>query len=140
MVKRELGAHALAMEHNKLRPFEIGMTVLLVAFLLLLAAGGFLWPEAAAIGFGIPLVDPLDAFYLRVKGDRDLGAALAVGALLWLGERRALGVLLSAFTIEPICDAILLISDPRGQLAHALLVHGSAAVYCVLLSWRLLRK
>jgi hypothetical protein len=140
MVAGRLGPQGQLMDNNTLRPFELWMSVLLVAFLLYLAAGGFLWPVAAADGFGIPLVDPLDAFFLRVKGDRDLGAALAVGALLWIRDRRALGTLLLAFTIEPICDAMLLISDPRGRLAHALVVHGSAAVYCAFLSWRLLRK
>lgn len=116
------------------------MSLLLVAFLLLLAVRGLWVPVDAASGFGIPLADSLDAFYLRVKADRDLGSALAVGALLWLGERRALGALVLALTIEPIFDAGLLIGDPRGKLAYALAVHGSAAVYGLFLSWRLLRK
>jgi hypothetical protein len=120
-------------------PIEYWASVLLVFFLLLLAAGALLVPIAAASGFGIPLVDPLDAFYVRVRGDRDLAGALALGVLLWLGQRRALGVWVGALTIEPIIDACLVIADPRGQLAYALAVHGSAAIYGLVLSWRLLR-
>lgn len=125
---------------NKLSRLEYWMSALLVVFLLILAAGGLFGPVAAASGFGIPLADPLDAFYLRVKGDRDLACALTVGALLWLGERRALGLLVAALTIAPIFDAGLLLTDPRGQPVYALAVHGSAALYGVFLSWRLLRK
>jgi len=123
-----------------LTPVELWMTVALVLFLLLLAALGTFVPVDAASGFGIPLADPLDAFYLRIKGDRDLGSALAVGALLWLGDRRALGAVILAMTIEPILDASLIIADPRGHLVQALTVHGSAVVYCMLLAWRLLRR
>ena len=121
-------------------PVEFWMSVLLILFLLWLAVVAFWNPVPGATGFGIPLLDPLDAFYMRVKGDRDLGSALAVAALLWLGDRRALGALVLALTVEPILDCFLVASDPRGQLSYALTIHGSAAVYGLLLSWRLLRK
>lgn len=144
-----LGArqHSGRMENTLTQPtmtargsLELWMTLLLAAFLLLLAANAFFAPIHNASGFGIPLADPLDAFYFRVKGDRDLAFGAAVLALLCLRERRALGWLVAAATLAPICDAFLSIADPRGHLGYALAVHGSAALYGALLSWRLLRR
>ncbi len=51
-------------------------------FILLLAARGLFVPAAAARGFGIPIENPADLFYLHVKGDRDLSTALITAALL----------------------------------------------------------
>lgn len=121
-------------------PLELWMTALLVAFLLLLTASALFAPVASATGFGIPLANPLDAFYFRVKGDRDLATAIAIIALACLRERRALGWLIAASTLEPIFDACLSIADARGHLGYALAVHGSAALYGAVLSWRLLRR
>jgi Domain of unknown function (DUF4267) len=119
---------------------DFWMIVLLASFLLVLAASAFFNPVASATGFGIPLANPLDAFYFRVKGDRDLASALAMIALTFLRERRALGWLIAAATLEPIFDALLSIGDARGHVGYALAVHGSAALYGAVLSWRLLRR
>jgi hypothetical protein len=121
-------------------PLEFWMTLLLLAFLLILAASAFFSPVASATGFGIPLANPLDAFYFRIKGDRDLATAVAIVALGCLRERRALGWLVAACTLEPIFDACLSIADGRGHVGYALAVHGSAALYSIVLSWRLLRR
>jgi len=121
-------------------PVEFWGSLLLVLFLLFLAVNAFFQPIAAASGFGVPLVDALDAFYLLVKSDRDLGSALALSALLWLGHRRALGLAVAGLSIEPIMDACLVSADSRGSVTYALAIHGSAALYAVFLSWRLLRR
>jgi hypothetical protein len=121
-------------------PLEFWMTGLLVLFLLLLAVRAGLQPVDAATGFGVPLDSALDGFYLRVKGDRDLACALMIAALLWLGERRALGVVVAAATLEPIADCALVIARAPSQLGYALAIHGSAALYAVVLSFLLLRQ
>lgn len=125
---------------RKHAPLEFWGSLLLVLFLLFLAANTLYQPIAAASGFGVPLVDARDAFYLLVKSDRDLGSALALCALLWLSHRRAMGLAVAGMSIEPIMDACLVSTDPRGSLTYALAIHGSAALYTVFLSWRLLRR
>jgi hypothetical protein len=124
----------------KTRSLEFYLTVGLILFLALLAFRGFWVPLDAARGFGIPLAHSADAFYLHVKADRDLSTAVALTLLLVLRQRRALAAFVAAALVQPICDAALVISDPRGDLAYALAVHGSAVLYGMLLLAVLVRR
>lgn len=119
---------------------EFWMSVLLVAFLFTLALRGLLAPDAAARGFGIAIEHPADLFYILVKGDRDLSSALALATLLIMRERRALGALVLVMTVQPVADFLLSVSDDRGRIVYALLIHMSAALYGWFLSYRLLRR
>lgn len=119
---------------------EIGLVALLGLFLAFLAIRGFVAPAEAVRGFGIPVVDSADLFYLRVKADRDLSSTAVLFLLLALGERRALGVFVAIATVQPLCDLALSLNDARGHASYAFPVHGSAALYCVVLSALLLRR
>lgn len=140
MVPAAHAAHDEPMNRLSPRSAAFVMTVVLAGFLFFLAARGLLAPGPAARGFGIAVVDPADLFYLHVKADRDLSSALALVGLLWVGHRRALGAFVAAATMQPVLDAALSIADPRGHVGYALLVHGSAAGYGVVLAWLLLRN
>jgi len=118
---------------------ELGLAAVLGLFLLFLALRGFVAPAEAARGFGIPVVDLPDLFYLRVKADRDLSSAAALFLLIALRERRGLGAFVGAATVQPLCDLALSLADARGHVGYALAVHGSAALYCAVLAALLLR-
>jgi len=75
--------------------------------MLFLGARGLFVPEAAARSFGLTVVDPGDAVWLRIKGDRDLSVALAMGLFLALRWRRALGALLLAIIAAPLLDCLI---------------------------------
>jgi hypothetical protein len=111
----------------------------LAAFMLFLGVRGLLAPEAAAHGFGLALVDPSDAVWLRIKGDRDLTTALAIGAFLALRWRRALGAFLLASISSPLLDCIISLSTPGHDTAFALSVHGGAAALVAVLGVVLFR-
>lgn len=119
---------------------ELGLALALGAFLLFLAVRGVGAPADAASGFGIPIRDPADLFYLRVKADRDLASAVTLLALTALRDRRALGIFVAAATLQPLSDLLLVASDARGHVGYALAVHGSAALYCLVLAALLLRR
>jgi hypothetical protein len=119
---------------------ESGLSVVLGLFILFLALRGFVAPAEAARGFGIPVVDSADLFYLRVKADRDLSSAAAIFTLLALGQRRGLGAFVAAASVQPLCDLVLSLADERGRAGYALAVHGGAALYCVVLATLLLRR
>jgi Domain of unknown function (DUF4267) len=119
---------------------ELVLVVALGLFLLVLAANGFLVPGPAARGFGIPIVDSADLFYLRVKADRDLTIGVVLLVLAALRERRALGALVAVATAAPLCDLALSLADARGRAGYALPVHGGAAIYCAVLALLLLRR
>jgi hypothetical protein len=108
--------------------------------MLFLAVRGLFAPEAAAHGFGFALVDPADAVWLRIKGDRDLSAALGLVIFLALRWRRALGALLLASVASPLLDCILSLSTPGHDTAFALSVHGGAAALVALLGVVLFRE
>jgi hypothetical protein len=116
------------------------MTAILALFMLLLAVRGFFASHAAATGFGIGIVDPADLFYLRVKGDRDLSTALALLALLALRRPLPLALFIGVATVQPIFDCLLVATHPRGSVAYALSVHGSAALYGIVLALLLWRE
>ena len=119
---------------------EFGLAAVLGLFLLFLALRGFVAPAEAARGFGVPVVDSADLFYLRVKADRDLSSAAALFLLLAVRERRGLGAFVGAATAQPLFDLALSLADARGDAGYALAVHGSAALYCVVLAALLLRR
>jgi hypothetical protein len=116
------------------------MTAILTLFMLLLAVRAFFVPHAAAVGFGIPAVNPTDLFYIRVKGDRDLSTALALMGLMALRRPLPLAIFIAAAIVQPLFDCLLVLTDPRGSAVYALSVHGSAAVYGVVLSLLLFRE
>jgi len=111
----------------------------LAAFMLFLGIRGLLAPEVAARGFGLTVVDPSDAVWLRIKGDRDVIAALGMGAFLALRWPRALGVLLLASLAAPLLDCIISLATPGHNTGLALSVHGGATVLVAVLGVVLLR-
>lgn len=110
------------------------------AFMLFLGVRGLLAPEAAAHGFGFAVVDPSDAVWLRIKGDRDLSAALGIGVFLALRWRRALGAFLLASIASPLLDCIISLSTPGHNTALALSVHGGATALVAVLGVVLFRE
>ncbi len=111
----------------------------LAAFMLFLGVRGLLAPEAAAHGFGFPVVDPADAVWLRIKGDRDLNAGLGIVVFLALRWRRALGALLLASIASPLLDCIISLSTPGHNTAFALSIHGGATALVAVLGAVLFR-
>jgi hypothetical protein len=62
--------------------------------LIALGVNGLLQPVAASRAFGLAVVNPLDAGFVRVKADRDLVTGLAVILFALLRMRKALSVFL----------------------------------------------
>jgi len=135
------GAMTSVASESRLSPRSLPfvLVIVLAAFLLLLAAMGFLAPLVAAHGFGVDLAAPADAFYLHVKADRDLALAAVLIALIAYARPAPLALFVGATCVAPVIDGLLVALDPRGHVGYALAVHGSAVVYgvvTVILLWR----
>jgi hypothetical protein len=115
------------------------LAALLAAFMLFLAARGFVQPLAAAKGFGLGLLDAGDAVFVWIKAGRDLGVGLILVALLALRMRAALAPVVFAACVMPLVDCLVTSTSDRGSVPYALMVHGSAVVYGLVLGAILLR-
>lgn len=103
------------------------LTVVLTAFMFVLAACAAFDPIGTAHGFGADLAAPLDAFYLHVKADRDFAIGLLLVGLLVYGRTTPLLIVCGALCVAPIVDCALVAA--RGLVGHALSVHGSAVAF-----------
>jgi hypothetical protein len=87
---------------------------------------------ATSAGFGFSAVSLGEA-----KGVRDIGSGLVVLALLWAGQRRALGAALLAFAFIPTCDAAIVLLN-GGAPAIAFGIHATTACFLLVLAGLLL--
>lgn len=90
-------------------------------------------PTTATLGFGAPL--PASganaAWWLRLKGARDIGAGLTVLALMAWGAPRGVGIILLVGAIVPVGDMLSILAA-RGSTKTAFGVHALTAVLMVL--------
>ena len=107
--------------------------------LVALGAIGLTRPGTAAEAYGLPIQDPRDFPFVRVKAVRDLAAGLGALTLLTMRERRALGAYLIATTLIPALDALLvLLSGTRKPWQVAM--HGGTGGFVLALGAALLRR
>ena len=114
------------------------LTLVLGAFMLFLSINTTLHPLSAGQGFGIPSTGADALPWLSVKAGRDLGIALALFGLVFTRQRLAAGVFVLATIVMPVVDALTVVRAGT-SLTYALCVHGSAALFGVLLGAALLR-
>jgi hypothetical protein len=110
----------------------------LVAFLLFLSARGALDPVGAADGFGLPVSSADAVPWLSIKAGRDLGVALMLLLVLLQRRRSLAGAVILASVVMPTVDGLTVIAHGARSVGYALSVHGSAAVYGLLLGGWLL--
>jgi hypothetical protein len=88
--------------------------------------------SATSAGFGFTAVS-----LGETKGVRDIASGLVVLALLWAGQRRALGAALLAFAFVPTCDvAIVLLNGGAPEIAFG--IHATTACLLLVLAGLLL--
>jgi Domain of unknown function (DUF4267) len=109
--------------------------VALLAALGIIAIGFmYLWePRVATHSFGLPLPEEGAniAWWLRLKGVRDIVSGLAVLALMAWGGPRTVGLVLLVEAIIPVGDMSLILAA-KGSTGRALGVHGLTAALMAL--------
>ncbi len=90
-------------------------------------------PTTATRSFGLPLPENGTniAWWLRLKGVRDIVAGLAVLAFMVFGAPREVGIILLVEAIIPIGDMLLILAA-KGSTKSAFGIHGLTAVLMVL--------
>ncbi len=110
-----------------------GLALLLALAIIAIGARYVASPMTAIRSFGLPLPEggANVAWWLRLKGVRDIASGLAVLALLaWSGSRAA-GIVLLVETIIPVGDMLLILAA-RGSARTAFGIHGLTASLMIL--------
>lgn len=87
--------------------------------LIALGVNGLIQPMAASNAFGLGIVHPQDAGYVRVKAVRDLVLGLTIGVFLLLKWKQALMMLALTSAIIPMLDGILVLTQPGGEFSYS---------------------
>jgi hypothetical protein len=90
-------------------------------------------PTTATRSFGLPLPEngANVAWWLRLKGVRDIAAGLTVLAFMAWGDLRGVGMVLLVAAIIPVGDMLLILAA-NGSTRSAFGIHGLTAVFMVL--------
>ena len=112
---------------------SIGLALFLALAIIAIGTQYLVNPRAATRSFGLPLPEAGAniAWWLRLKGVRDMASGLAVLAFIaWVGPRGTAIFLLVA-AIIPVGDMLLILAA-KGSTRSALGMHAPTAVLMVL--------
>ena len=111
----------------------VGMALLVALAIIAIGTQYVVSPRTATRSFGLPL--PEDganiAWWLRLKGVRDIASGLAVLALMAWGAPREVGLILFVLAIIPVGDMLLILAA-KGSTRSAFGMHAITAVVMVL--------
>jgi hypothetical protein len=111
----------------------LGMALLVALAIIAIGTQYVVSPRTATRSFGLPL--PEDganiAWWLRLKGVRDIASGLAVLVLMAWGAPREVGLILFVLAIIPVGDMLLILAA-KGSTKGAFGIHGFTAVLMVL--------
>jgi Domain of unknown function (DUF4267) len=90
-------------------------------------------PTTATRSFGLPLPEngANVAWWLRLKGVRDIASGVTLLAFMAWGDLRGVGIVLLAEAIIPVGDMSLILAA-KGSTRSAFGIHGLTAVLMVL--------
>ena len=109
-------------------------TALLLAFAIIAIGAQYVAsPTIATRSFGLPLPEAGAniAWWLRLKGVRDIAAGLTILALMAWGGPRAIGIILLVDAIIPVGDMLLVLAA-KGSAKSAFGIHGFTALLMIL--------
>ena len=112
--------------------FSLGVAVLVALAIIGIGAGYLTRPLAMAPSFGLPLAsnEASVAWWLRLKGVRDVASGVLVLAFIAAGGHWALGLVLLIAALIPLGDMSTILAA-QGRTATALGVHGVTAALMV---------
>jgi hypothetical protein len=118
-----------------MHPLALGMAALVALAIIGIGALYVSRPRAATQSFGLPLPEdgPNIAWWLRLKGVRDMAWGLAVLAMMVWGGAHMVGILLLVAALIPIGD-LLVILAAKGSARSAFGIHGVTALLMILVA------
>ena len=113
--------------------FSLGVALLAALAIIGIGVGYLVRPEAMAPSFGLPLPEggPRTAWWLRLKGTRDVVSGILVLAFMATGGGRSLGLVVLIAALIPFGDMSTVLAA-KGRTVTALSVHGVTAALMIL--------
>lgn len=113
--------------------FSIGVALLVAIGIIAIGIMYLSNPRAATQSFGLPLPEEGAniAWWLRLKGVRDIASGLVVLALMVWGGPRMVGIALLIEAIIPAGDMSLVLAS-KGSAKRAFGIHGFTAALMIL--------
>jgi len=113
--------------------FALGTALLVALAIIAIGTQYIVSPLTATRSFGLPLPENGTnvAWWLRLKGVRDIVSGLTVLAFMMWGAPSALGLILLVEAIIPVGDMLLILAA-KGSAKSAFGMHGLTAVLMVL--------
>jgi hypothetical protein len=111
----------------------IGLALLLALAIIAIGTQYLVNPTTATRSFGLPLPEngANIAWWLRIKGVRDIASGLTVLAFIAWGAPRGIGIILLVEAIIPVGDMLLILAA-KGSTRSAFGIHAPTAVLMVL--------
>jgi hypothetical protein len=116
-----------------MRWLALGIALLVAFGIIAIGAQYVVSPRTATRSFGLPLPEEGAnvAWWLRLKGVRDIASGLIVLALMAWGDPRGVGIILLVEAIIPVGDMLVILAA-KGSARSAFGIHGLTAVFMVL--------
>ena len=110
----------------------LGAALLLAFAIIAIGSRYIASPMRATHSFGLPLPEDGNhiAWWLRLKGVRDITSGLLVLAFIAWGTPREVGLILLVEALIPVGDMLLILAA-RGSTKSAFGIHGLTAVFMV---------
>lgn len=114
---------------------SLGLAVLLAVAIIAIGIFYLVRPRIVSRGFGLPLPEdgPNVAWWLRLKGVRDITSGLAVLAFMAWGAPREVGIILAVETVIPVGDMLTILAA-KGSTRAALGMHGVTALIMIVVA------
>jgi uncharacterized protein DUF4267 len=121
------------MKETDMHQLALGLAVLVALAIIVIGALYLSRPGAAVRSFGLPLPEegPNIAWWLRLKGVRDIASGLTVLAIMVWGGAHMVGIVLLAEAFIPIGDMLVILAA-NGSARRAFGMHGLTALLMIL--------
>jgi hypothetical protein len=107
------------------------MTMIIGFGIIFIGIREFFYPGAAALGFGVPLVDPHDGDLLAIKAARDVASGVLALTFLALCDRRFLAYAMGILTLIPVFDGLIVLRHAAWTFTPIIFIHWGTAVFMI---------
>jgi hypothetical protein len=98
--------------------------------LIFIGARFLLSPQIAEAGYGLHFNEHGDFSFHYIKGIRDIFSGSLISIFVLMNQRRALGVTLTAGTMVPLTDMLIVLSKSYNSILQAM-PHITAIIICL---------